>query len=140
MDRKKQKARINTILRGCVVSLGEDPGERQPAVTVGRFFILRDPEGSMTEDSAGDSDGSGCWDGGTLSVTGCERCPALVDSRSRIVDGVGPADADLLFVGEAPGVTEDEQGEPFVGRSGDVLNEGLRAVGIDRAADSARCS
>jgi DNA polymerase len=87
----------------------------------------------MTEDSAGDSDGSGCWDGGTLSLTGCERCPALVDSRSRIVDGVGPADADLLFVGEAPGATEDEQGEPFVGRSGDVLNEGLRAVGIDRA-------
>jgi len=83
----------------------------------------------MTEDTR---DGSDCWDGETLSVTGCERCPALVDSRSRIVDGVGPADADLLFVGEAPGANEDEQGEPFVGRSGDVLDEGLRAVGLDR--------
>ncbi len=73
-----------------------------------------------------------CWDEQTLGVTGCERCPALVDSRSRIVDGVGPADADLLFVGEAPGANEDQQGEPFVGRSGDVLDAGLRDVGLDR--------
>jgi uracil-DNA glycosylase family 4 len=72
-----------------------------------------------------------CLDG--LTVSGCERCPDLVDSRSRIVDGTGPPDADLLFVGEAPGATEDEQGEPFVGRSGDVLDETLRDVGFDRA-------
>ena len=72
-----------------------------------------------------------CMDG--LTVSGCERCPELVDSRSRIVDGVGPTDADLLFVGEAPGANEDEQGEPFVGRSGDVLDDTLRDVGLDRA-------
>ena len=77
----------------------------------------------MTED--GD-----CWTG--TGVADCERCPALVDSRSQIVDGVGPADADLLFVGEAPGANEDEQGEPFVGRSGDVLDDGLREVGLAR--------
>lgn len=68
-----------------------------------------------------------------LAVTGCERCPELVASRSRIVDGVGPADADLLFVGEAPGQREDEEGEPFVGRSGDVLDEALRDAGLARA-------
>jgi uracil-DNA glycosylase family 4 len=68
-----------------------------------------------------------------LCVEGCERCPALVESRSRIVDGVGPEDADLLFVGEAPGEQEDEGGEPFVGRSGDVLDEALRDAGIARA-------
>ena len=68
-----------------------------------------------------------------LSVTGCERCPDLVASRSRIVDGTGPDDADLLFVGEAPGANEDEQGEPFVGRSGDVLDSALRDAGLDRA-------
>ena len=67
-----------------------------------------------------------------LNVVACERCPALCDSRSRIVNGVGPADADLLFVGEGPGANEDEQGEPFVGRSGDVLDETLRDVGLDR--------
>ncbi|QIO21496.1 uracil-DNA glycosylase family protein [Haloarcula sp. JP-L23] len=67
-----------------------------------------------------------------LDVVACERCEALCESRSRIVNGVGPADADLLFVGEAPGANEDEQGEPFVGRSGDVLDDGLREVGLDR--------
>jgi len=78
-----------------------------------------------------DTDPLACLDG--LTVSGCERCPDLVDSRSRIVDGTGPADADLLFVGEAPGATEDERGEPFVGRSGDVLDDALRDVGLNRA-------
>jgi uracil-DNA glycosylase family 4 len=68
-----------------------------------------------------------------LDVTACERCEALRASRSRIVNGVGPADAPLLFVGEAPGAREDEQGEPFVGRSGDVLDDALRDAGLDRA-------
>ncbi|MFC7132987.1 MULTISPECIES: uracil-DNA glycosylase [Salinibaculum] len=72
-----------------------------------------------------------CMDG--LTVAGCERCPALVASRSRIVNGVGPADAALLFVGEAPGANEDREGEPFVGRSGDVLDDGLREIGLARA-------
>ncbi|MGM0388776.1 MAG: uracil-DNA glycosylase [Natrinema limicola] len=68
-----------------------------------------------------------------LCVTECTRCPALVDSRSRIVNGIGPEDADLLFVGEGPGANEDDQGEPFVGRSGSVLDDGLRTVGLARA-------
>jgi DNA polymerase len=67
-----------------------------------------------------------------LDVTDCQRCEGLVDSRSRIVDGTGPTDADLLFVGEAPGAQEDEQGEPFVGRSGDVLDDALTDAGLDR--------
>ncbi|KYH26017.1 uracil DNA glycosylase superfamily protein [Halalkalicoccus paucihalophilus] len=65
-------------------------------------------------------------------VTDCERCPALVESRSRIVNGVGPEDADLLIVGEAPGEQEDREGEPFVGRSGTQLDEKLREHGIAR--------
>lgn len=67
-----------------------------------------------------------------VCVQDCERCPALVDSRSRIVNGVGPSDADLLFVGEGPGKNEDEQGEPFVGRSGSVLDEALSEAGVLR--------
>ena len=67
-----------------------------------------------------------------LTVTECQRCEALCESRSQIVNGVGPADAKLLFVGEAPGANEDERGEPFVGRSGDVLDETLHDVGLDR--------
>ena len=68
-----------------------------------------------------------------LRVTACERCPALVESRSRIVNGTGPEDADVLFLGEGPGAREDSQGEPFVGRSGSVLDDGLRQVGLARA-------
>ncbi len=66
-------------------------------------------------------------------VEACERCPELVDSRSRIVNGVGPEDADLLFVGEGPGEHEDAEGEPFVGRSGGILDEVLRDHGLARA-------
>jgi DNA polymerase len=68
-----------------------------------------------------------------LAVVECTRCPDLAACRSRIVNGVGPADADLLFVGEGPGANEDEQGEPFVGRSGTVLDDALRAAGLARA-------
>jgi len=65
-------------------------------------------------------------------VQDCERCPDLVGSRSRIVNGVGPTNADLLFVGEGPGKNEDEQGEPFVGRSGSVLDDALEDAGALR--------
>jgi len=68
-----------------------------------------------------------------LDVTACERCEDLVGSRSRIVNGTGPDDADLLFVGEGPGAQEDEGGEPFIGRSGDVLDDALMEAGLDRA-------
>lgn len=67
-------------------------------------------------------------------VTDCQQCPDLVASRSRIVNGVGPTNAELLFVGEAPGANEDEAGEPFVGRSGSVLDEALLDAGVERSA------
>ena len=69
-----------------------------------------------------------------LAVTDCTRCPALAAERSQIVNGVGPADADLVIVGEAPGANEDTRGEPFVGRSGQLLTDALSDRGIDRAA------
>lgn len=62
----------------------------------------------------------------------CTRCEALVESRKQIVNGVGPIDSDIVLVGEAPGKNEDENGEPFVGRSGKVLDECLDANGLDR--------
>lgn len=61
----------------------------------------------------------------------CTRC-ALSDSRTQVVFGSGNADADLMFVGEAPGAEEDRQGLPFVGRSGAFLTRSLGEVGIDR--------
>ena len=78
-----------------------------------------------------------------IDVGSCERCSALVRSRSRIVNGVGDADADLVFVGEAPGQREDDLGEPFVGRSGDLLTEKLDDLGVAREdvriTNSVRC-
>lgn len=83
-----------------------------------------------TDNGAEDPSDEAHMDG--LRVQSCTRCDALVESRSQIVNGTGPADADLVFVGEAPGAREDEQGEPFVGRSGGVLDDELRDAGLSR--------
>ena len=61
----------------------------------------------------------------------CTRCP-LAETRTKVVFGSGNADADLLFVGEAPGAEEDRQGLPFVGRAGSLLTELLGGIGLER--------
>jgi uracil-DNA glycosylase family 4 len=66
-------------------------------------------------------------------VAGCTRCPPLAAARTRTVYGVGPLDPEICFIGEAPGADEDRSGQPFVGAGGQLLNELLREVGIDRA-------
>ena len=58
----------------------------------------------------------------SADLDGCTRC-RLSQKRKTIVFGVGPADADLMFIGEGPGRDEDRQGEPFVGRAGKLLTE-----------------
>ena len=62
----------------------------------------------------------------------CTRCPLHKQGRKQIVFGVGNAAAELMFVGEGPGADEDEQGEPFVGRAGQLLNNMIKAMGIER--------
>ena len=62
----------------------------------------------------------------------CTRCPELARTRTQVVFGAGNADADLMFVGEAPGAREDEQGIPFVGAAGKLLEELLAEVGLAR--------
>jgi len=61
----------------------------------------------------------------------CTKCP-LSATRNKVVFGAGNADADLMFVGEAPGAEEDRQGLPFVGRAGGLLNELLAGIGLAR--------
>jgi len=63
----------------------------------------------------------------------CVKCPHLAASRTTVVFGVGSIDAQLMFVGEAPGADEDEQGEPFVGRAGQLLTKIILATGLSRA-------
>lgn len=62
----------------------------------------------------------------------CTRCPQLASTRTQVVFGAGNADADLMFVGEAPGAKEDERGIPFVGAAGKLLDELLGEVGLQR--------
>jgi uracil-DNA glycosylase len=64
---------------------------------------------------------------------GCVRCPQLAATRANVVFGAGNADAELMFVGEAPGASEDERGLPFVGRAGKLLDTLLQEIGLARA-------
>ena len=62
----------------------------------------------------------------------CTKCPHLASSRTQTVFGVGSPDAELMFIGEAPGVDEDKQGEPFVGRAGQLLTRIIETMGLAR--------
>ena len=72
------------------------------------------------------------WDELAATVRVCTMC-ALHATRTQTVFGVGRRNADLLVIGEAPGADEDQQGEPFVGRAGQLLNAMLRAIGLPRS-------
>ncbi len=76
---------------------------------------------------------AGCdWNQLRTRVAACTRC-SLSATRTQTVFGVGNPQAEWLIVGEAPGADEDRQGEPFVGRAGQLLNSMLRAIGLARA-------
>ena len=62
----------------------------------------------------------------------CRAC-SLAETRTNVVFGVGAPDAEVLFIGEAPGANEDLQGEPFVGRAGKLLDDMLAMIGLDRS-------
>jgi uracil-DNA glycosylase len=65
------------------------------------------------------------------AVAGCTRC-RLAQGRTQVVFGAGDPDADLMFVGEAPGFHEDKQGIPFVGQAGKLLDKLLAGIGLER--------
>jgi DNA polymerase len=62
----------------------------------------------------------------------CRKCPHLAASRTQVVFGIGNLDAEIMFVGEAPGADEDVQGEPFVGKAGQLLTKIISAMGFQR--------
>lgn len=82
--------------------------------------------------TAGDPDATWTWESLELAATTCTKCPHLVVSRTQVVFGVGRRDADLMFVGEAPGADEDAEGEPFVGKAGQLLSKILSAMNLTR--------
>jgi DNA polymerase len=68
-----------------------------------------------------------------MEARGCTRCAELASTRTTVVFGAGNADADLMFVGEAPGANEDLQGLPFVGAAGKLLETLLGEIGLSRS-------
>jgi uracil-DNA glycosylase family 4 len=91
------------------------------------------PDQAMAPESPAARSGAAAMDWPSLraAVAGCRAC-GLCESRTQTVFGVGPAPAQLMIVGEAPGEQEDLQGEPFVGQAGKLLDHMLRAIGLAR--------
>jgi uracil-DNA glycosylase len=97
---------------------------------------MKSPNGSKSKDCAdcacAQSVASSDWDALQQKALNCTLCD-LSKTRNHVVFGVGNREADIMLIGEAPGANEDLQGEPFVGRGGMLLNEMLRAMGLERA-------
>jgi DNA polymerase len=96
------------------------PAEQPDALTIESSALVALPGGAAD-----------VWETLASQVRVCTLC-GLHRSRTQTVFGVGRRDAELLVIGEAPGADEDRQGEPFVGRAGQLLNEMLRAIGLPR--------
>lgn len=71
------------------------------------------------------------WEELENSISNCNKCK-LCGSRNNIVFGVGNKKAEIMFIGEGPGSDEDEQGEPFVGKAGQLMNKAFEALDIER--------
>jgi len=84
-------------------------------------------------DAPGDADAAAALASLRERIGDCTRCPLHALGRRQVVFGVGNPSADLMFVGEAPGADEDIQGEPFVGRAGQLLTRIIEAIGLSRA-------
>ena len=100
-------------------------------------WVLRRPLATVSEPPLGVSIATAepaaghDWHSLQLAVQACRAC-SLCETRTQTVFGVGNHHADWLLIGEAPGQNEDLQGEPFVGKAGQLLNEMLRAIGLSR--------
>ena len=71
------------------------------------------------------------WEELEQSIVNCNKCK-LCTNRTNIVFGVGNKEADIMMIGEGPGADEDKQGEPFVGKAGQLMNKALTGLGIKR--------
>src|SRR5206468_2589816 len=100
----------------------------------------KDIRANVTGDTAGTSPTSALSAEGKMAAImelrqralACVKCAHLASSRKNVVFGVGDINAELMFVGEAPGADEDEQAEPFVGRAGQLLTKIIETMGLKR--------
>lgn len=108
------------------VSQPSQPEEPTPVTASGRSSDLFDSALPVIQDK------SAALKSIREDIGDCTRC-RLHKQRKNIVFGVGNVNADIMFVGEGPGADEDERGEPFVGRAGQLLNNMISAMGIKRS-------
>jgi DNA polymerase len=101
-----------------------------PAAPIARLADVRSAA-AVRSDTATPREAGVDWPELRARVAACTRC-ALCNTRTQTVFGVGNPQAEWLIVGEAPGADEDRQGEPFVGRAGQLLDSMLRAIGLPR--------
>ena len=116
-------------------------GQRHVVVDQSKLSALLRPNSEIsTSNQGGSPEATGTMVGAKTGsfgdlrqmVQGCTQCPNLVSSRKNVVFGVGSESADLMFVGEAPGADEDERGEPFVGKAGQLLTKIIETMGLKR--------
>src|SRR5690606_34430043 len=108
------------------------PAPAAPAVAANAPLAVAEPAPAEARGPAAGGIETMDWEALEQAVAACTRCE-LHKTRTRPVFGVGNRRADWLFVGEAPGADEDRQGEPFVGRAGQLLNAMIEALGLRRA-------
>ncbi|HLX96879.1 MAG TPA: uracil-DNA glycosylase [Verrucomicrobiae bacterium] len=120
--RPYQKPRAATLLRSPLPPAGQASLLALPGETVPNQGPLLDPQAKAAAFAALRE-----------RALACVKCPHLASSRKNVVFGVGSIDAQLMFVGEAPGADEDEQAEPFVGKAGQLLTKIIQATGLQRA-------
>jgi DNA polymerase len=111
-----------------------DTAAKVPAVPALKPERPASPPGTTSAASSRSSvEKAAAFDDLRRQALACVKCPHLAASRKSVVFGVGNIDAELMFVGEAPGADEDAQGEPFVGKAGELLNKIIQATGLTRA-------
>ena len=124
--------------RGLAVSAVEMPETEAPVIMADAPVVARKaavvPAGRSVVPASGDHAARVAamdWAELEQTVSVCTRC-ALHEGRTQTVFGVGNRQAEWMIIGEAPGAEEDKQGEPFVGRAGQLLNSMLHAIGLPR--------
>lgn len=107
-----------------------DGSDRPPHASITALEFVRNPPLTAPAGRASKSDKLAAL---AQPVSVCVKCPHLARSRTQTVFGVGNPDAEVMFIGEAPGADEDARGEPFVGRAGQLLTKIIETMGFSRA-------
>lgn len=110
---------------------GPPPMDEEPPLPTDDFMPSLDMPGMETPSVAVRDVGNLDWPELRTAVSTCTACE-LHSTRTQTVFGVGDPNAEWMIIGEAPGADEDQQGEPFVGRAGQLLNNMLKALGLQR--------